>query len=76
MSDFILVDLYSQRKEIAEYVHDWKVSEILEWMKQYGTVAELDNPHGDKLYSFTSQGGEQTAFRFTDNGELVILHPR
>jgi hypothetical protein len=76
MSDFALIDLYAQRKEVLAYVQGWNTAEILDWMSQYGTVIELTSRYEDKLYRFTSRSGDHTAFRLSEDEGLVILHPR
>lgn len=71
--DFNLVDLDAQADAVARHVKGWKVVDILNWMKLYGTVEEVINPYDDRLYLFSSREGIRTGFSFTANGELVIV---
>lgn len=38
--NFILIDLYSQRKAVYRYVEWWSREQILAWMCQYGVVTQ------------------------------------
>jgi hypothetical protein len=74
MSDFVLIDLYSQRDQVKAYLEGVSIQESLNWMNKYGTVKKITSPHDENLYSFQSSQGTQTAFRFDEGGKLVIFH--
>lgn len=76
MSDFLLIDLYAQRKEVLIHVQGWNTSDILQWMKQHGTVTEFIDSYGNKHYGFKSHVGDHTAFSLSDDEGLVVFQPR
>jgi len=73
MTNFILLDLYSQREAVTNYVWRWSIEEVLEWMKQYGTITKIESEYDDHMYSFRSKSGAITPFRFAKDGSLVIF---
>ena len=66
-----LVDLYSQREAVAEYIKGLEIPGILDWMRRYGTVTEPRENSG--IYVFEARTGKKDAFYFTENAELVVL---
>lgn len=75
MSDFILVDLYSQRNELKTFVAHWRTDEVLSWMSKFGFVKKVIHQYGDNSYYFRSHAGLETAFRFDEDGKIVVFHP-
>lgn len=73
MADFILIDLYSQREALTDYVWGWSIEKVLEWMKQYGTITKIESEYDDHRYSFRSKSGAVTPFRFDEDGSLVTF---
>ncbi len=73
MSDFILVDLNSQADAFARHIKGWSVDRILDFMRKYGEVRVIFERYNDKAYAFHSNSGKRSRFRFTEDGQLVIL---
>ena len=74
MKDFSLIDLDSQALAFSRYVRGWTIEKITELMKEYGEVLLIPYPHDDKIYNiFRSQIGIKTAFRFSEEGRVVIF---
>ncbi len=73
MTDFALVDLTAQASAFARYVRGWNVQDVLEFMRKYGEVRVILEHNEDRVYSFRSVSGAQTAFRFTEDQRLVII---
>ena len=73
MTDFTLLDLYSQRADVMKFVEGMSEQEILDWMGTYGTVTKITTPYESKSFSFRSKNGIITAFRFDENGMLIIF---
>lgn len=76
MSQFSLIDLYDQREAVIAYVQGWGRDKILEWMKGFGIVNKITGEQDDDRYTFRSRVGSVTAFRLTQEGDLIIFHPR
>ncbi len=74
MSDFTLVNLYSQREAVADYVARWEVERILEWMRNYGIVSEPNINSPVQVYTFESKAGFKDAFRFTSDNRLEVVN--
>jgi hypothetical protein len=73
MPDLVLIDLYSQREAVKEFVRGWQVEEILEWMRCFGTVTVHELPeYGSVVYRFQSSAGRECPFGFSRSGELSI----
>lgn len=73
MYDFTLLDLYSQRSDAMKFVDGMSEQEILDWMANYGMVTKITTPYDEKAFSFRSKNGMITAFRFDENGMLIIF---
>jgi hypothetical protein len=76
MSQFSLIDLYDQRAAVIAHVQGWERDKILEWMKGFGIVNKLTGELDDDRYTFRSKVGGFTPFRLTQDGELIVFHPR
>jgi hypothetical protein len=74
MLEFTLVDLYSQYDEVLKYVDGMVEDEIIDWMRNFGSVTKISNPYDTKLYSFRSNAGIVTGFRFNEDGRVAIFH--
>ena len=74
MSGFVLVDLSTQHNEVLKYVEGMTENEVLDWMKNYGDIIKIASPYDSKLYSFQSNSGIQTGFRFDEDGKIVLFH--
>jgi hypothetical protein len=72
MPDFTLIDLYSQYHDVLHFVSGMKKDEIINWMKQYGTVSPIEMPINFTAYRFLSHAGVQTAFWFDDNDKIQL----
>ena len=72
MDSFALVDLQAQRQQVAEYIKDKPVREVVDWMCQHGTVIQTTSPFG-KLYIFKSVKGIKTGFYFTPENKLMVI---
>ncbi len=68
MTDFIPIDLYSQRKAICEYIVDWPIEKVLDWLHHFGRVQKANNEN----YLFWSFTGIASVFCFDDNGKIII----
>ena len=74
MRDLTLIDLYSQREAVNDYVRGWPVAEVLEWMRRFGTIISFEIPvSSERISYFRSPTGLACPFRFSANGELDIL---
>jgi hypothetical protein len=75
MSDFVLVDLYSQRTAVKDHVKGWRVEDVIDWMKRFGTVTEHSIPVSEtQIYIFRSEIGLVTAFCFGENDKFEVLN--
>ncbi len=74
MSDFTLVNLYSQREAVANYVAGWEIERIIEWMRNYGRVSEPQFGSTTQMYTFESKAGFKDAFRFTSDNSLEVVN--
>ncbi|MBN8594957.1 MAG: hypothetical protein J0M33_24605 [Anaerolineae bacterium] len=74
MTNFPIIDLYSQRHAIAAIAKQLNRSDILIWMRQYGTVTEPRTDLAEGIHLFESCSGIKAAFHFSDQG-LVVLNP-
>jgi hypothetical protein len=72
MSDFVLVNLSKQQEYVTNHIEGWTIAEVVNWMRQYGTVTEPKNGN-PLIYVFESNIGFKDAFQFTENGTLVVL---
>jgi hypothetical protein len=72
-TEFILVDLQSQRAAVAEYVRGWDMAQVLAWMRQYGEVIEPDQSNHTEIYCFKSASGQSGYFHLTQETGLIIL---
>lgn len=73
MSEFTLIDLGSQANAFVRYVQGWQAADILQWLRQHGRVVKISNPYDDSQYLYCSRLGIETGFRFTAEGQLVVL---
>jgi len=76
-SDFVLIDLWSQRDAVTVYGHGKSSTGTLAWIAKYGSVKPVATPYGNDSYSyiFVSVQGISRAFRLTDNNDLYIFNP-
>lgn len=72
ITEFILIDLYSQRNEVVHYVSDWSVDEILSWLRCYGSVKEPTPEHNIYIFSSVIGIGLYCPFYFDENLKLTI----
>jgi hypothetical protein len=71
MEDFVVVDLSAQREAVYRHVKGRSKAEILAWLSQYAEIRYLEK---FDTYAFCSKiHNRHTAFRFTDEGELIVL---
>jgi hypothetical protein len=69
LSDFVLIDLYSQRKAVSNHVEGWSLSAVLDWMGQYGEIKPLSDTH----FIFWSKiDRKRTVFGFDQDGKLMV----
>jgi hypothetical protein len=73
MNDFVVIDFYSQIKEIIRYTRYWTSEEILNWLAKYGEVKRIDNLYDDSGYSFQSKIGIRALFRLTENAKFFLV---
>jgi len=73
MSEFVLIHLSAQREHVINHVKGWSITEVINWMRQYGTVAEPKNG-SLMVYIFESNAGFKDAFHFTENGNLIVVN--
>jgi hypothetical protein len=77
MSDFVLVDMASQRDAVLCHTKGWTKEHILEWLSRYGEVIPLD---GFVLlapcYHFTSHINSDlfAVFRLSDDEFTIYTH--
>jgi hypothetical protein len=64
MNEFVVVDLYSQRREVENHVRGWPEEQVLNWLSGFGEVDELKLPMLAGLYRFRSVVGSVTLFSF------------
>jgi hypothetical protein len=67
--DFVLIDLYSQRKAVSRYVEGWSKAKILTWLGQYGEVQSL---LGMQYIFWSNIDRSRTVFGFDENDSLLI----
>ena len=69
---FCLIDLFSQRKALREYLQNFTEEELLAWLRSHGNLREIPetNPQG---YSFTSTLGIEHAFFFGHGRMRFVL---
>ena len=67
---FVLVDLESQAREVAQYVRGWPKEAILAWLSQQGELVYLPALGG--LYAFRSPVGFRAAF-YLDDGQFTFI---
>lgn len=72
MDRFALVDLRIQRDAVAEYIKGWEREDVLDWMRQQGTVTESLSPYG-RIYVYKSPCGAKSGFYFTPGGRLKVI---
>lgn len=69
----VIVDLFRQREAVAEYTRDMTDGQRIEWIRQRGTLSQLDLP--DKYPSsfiFRSNTGIESKF-FVRDGQIVFI---
>jgi hypothetical protein len=73
MTDFALVDLYSQRQEVADYVTGWSLDNVINWLESYGIVQRPNTVSGRDVFLFRSLAGLETYFYFSEDNRLVVF---
>jgi hypothetical protein len=74
MSDFVLIDLYSQARAVQQHIQNWTKEEILDWLSFFGRIVIIE----DELpirFVFVPNVNDQlwTPFYFTETDELIIV---
>ncbi|MEP7284700.1 MAG: hypothetical protein ABI947_02895 [Chloroflexota bacterium] len=69
MSEFMLIDLWSQRHAVEHHVLDWSVEEVLRWIGYYGSI-DVSDDH--LFYFFRSFVGLYCPFYFDDHLNLTV----
>jgi hypothetical protein len=69
--EFVLIDLYSQRHCVREFVQSWSLEEIVDWLNHFGKVFISGHRYGQTYY-FRSASGLECAFWFSDENGLQI----
>ena len=72
MSDFTLIDLGSQSREVALHINGWPKQNALDWLRQFGEV-KTGHPSNPDVYLFHSYAGITTGFIYGDDKQLVII---
>ena len=73
-SDFVLIDLVSQRDAVREFLRDVDTAFKVEWIASWGTIRVIEHPSGlRRAYAFESRFGFRTGFYFDETGDFVFL---
>ena len=73
-SDFVLVDLVSQRDAVRVMLRGVDITNRLEWLKSQGTLQTIEHsPPFQRTYVFESRLGIIAQFFFNDSGDFVFL---
>tara|TARA_R110002167_G_scaffold68493_1_gene193272 strand:+ start:57 stop:305 length:249 start_codon:yes stop_codon:yes gene_type:complete len=73
-SDFILIDLVSQRDAVRDFLRDVDTASKLEWIANWGTIRTIEHPSGlRQIYAFESRLGLRAGFFFDDSDDFVFL---
>ncbi len=73
-SDFVLVDLVSQRDAVLAVLRDLDIANRLKWLQSQGTVQTIEHSPGyPRTYVFESRLGIIAQFFFNDSGDFVFL---
>ncbi len=74
MAEFVLVDLASQARAVAQHLQGLSPAEKVAWLRQRGEVSDIPRHHGTKYYGlFRSFVGLTTVFKLTTDGKLLII---
>ena len=73
-SEFVVVDLYSQRHEVENHVRGCTEEQVLSWLSCFGDVHELKPMGISGLYSFRSVVGLVTVFGLDGNDGMSVKH--
>ncbi len=74
MSEFFLIDLYSQRYAVTRYVLGWSIEAVLEWVGHYGAINASQPAWAERpLSAFRSFVGLTCPFHFDDMLNLLVL---
>lgn len=73
-SDFVLIDLVSQREAVRQLLRDVEPAAKLDWIASWGTIRTIDHRPNFRLsYAFESRLGFRAGFFFDDDGDFVFL---
>jgi hypothetical protein len=72
MSEFVVTDLYSQKREVENHVQGWTEEAVLSWLCCYGDVYEYDRPGMQGIYRFRSDAGLVTFFSYDADEGFAI----
>jgi len=72
-SDFVLLDLVSQRHAVRKYLRDLDADAKVKWIASHGTIRTIDHPGFRLTYVFESRLGFTAGFFFDDSGDFVFI---
>ena len=73
-SDFVLIDLVSQRDAVRDFLRDVDTDSKLEWIASWDSIRTIDHrPNFRLTFVFESRLGFHAGFFFDDSGDFVFL---
>lgn len=79
MSEFVVIDLWSQWPAIENHINGWPKERVLQWLARYGEVRYFDNIGGipEDAYRFWGRVYDRVVvFRFEGSGRIELIFPQ
>jgi hypothetical protein len=81
MSEFVVIDLYSQWPAFERHVRGWPKQRVLQWLAQYGTIRRADDfsdteTEAYRFWSWLYCTRNSVTFRFDKTGRIDIIFPQ
>ncbi len=71
MKDFTLIDLYSQREAVESYTAGWSADQLVNWLRQEGTLFEPEKE--TYHYLFLSRVGLHCIFKLSADRRIEVV---
>lgn len=73
MTDFVVIDLFSQRHAVNRFLRDVSLDDRLAWLSRFGTLDVFKpTPESVTAYRFETPVGFSTTFFFVDRDFVFI----
>ena len=72
-SEFVLIDLVSQREAVRKLLGDRDADAKLNWIAAHGTIRKIEHSGKRPTYVFKSPIGFKAGFFFDDAGDFVFI---